>query len=241
MPNDPFTLARDKAPVVLSPGTSYHYSNPGMAMMSYVITAAIQKTPWKDVWTLLRERVMRPIGVPDDEWSVGYGQTFAVDGLPLVATWGGSECSARAVARVGRLLLRGGNWEGEQVLAEDPVRQVTNNVGMHGIGGIGWYSANKGPWLKPAGSKDDPPPGIGWRSTPAGPWEKLPKDAFWGLGAGHNVMIVVPSLRLIVIRNGEDMIGWINTPGSTVDMSERWGHMVYDVVFSPLMDAVAQR
>jgi len=32
---------------------------------------------------------MRPIGVPDAEWSVGYGETSEVEGLPLVASWGG--------------------------------------------------------------------------------------------------------------------------------------------------------
>ena len=34
---------------------------------------------------LLRERIMRPIGTADDEWSIGYGKTiWAVrSGLPL--------------------------------------------------------------------------------------------------------------------------------------------------------------
>ena len=38
---------------------------------------------------------MRPIGVPDAEWSVGYGKTFTVDGLPLVGSWGGGSYTAR--------------------------------------------------------------------------------------------------------------------------------------------------
>ncbi len=32
---------------------------------------------------------MRPIGIPDAEWSVGYERTFTVTGLPLVGAWGG--------------------------------------------------------------------------------------------------------------------------------------------------------
>jgi hypothetical protein len=47
----------------------------------------------------LRERVLRPLGVPDSEWSVGYGATFTVDGLPLVATWGGGAFYTRARRR----------------------------------------------------------------------------------------------------------------------------------------------
>ena len=50
---------------------------------------------------LLRERIMRPIDVGDEEWSIGYGRTYVVDGLPLVGSWGGGGYTARAVARVG--------------------------------------------------------------------------------------------------------------------------------------------
>ncbi len=58
-PDDPFTLARDKALVISEPGTRFQYSNPGMGMLGYAITAAEKK----DLRTLLRERIMRPIGV----------------------------------------------------------------------------------------------------------------------------------------------------------------------------------
>jgi CubicO group peptidase (beta-lactamase class C family) len=37
---DPFTVSRDHAPVLFDPGTSYQYSNPGMAMLSYAVTAS---------------------------------------------------------------------------------------------------------------------------------------------------------------------------------------------------------
>jgi CubicO group peptidase (beta-lactamase class C family) len=75
--------------VLFEPGSAYEYSNPGMAMLSWVVTAAIKDGRHKDVRTLLRERIMRPIGVADGEWSIGYGETHETDGLPLVANWGG--------------------------------------------------------------------------------------------------------------------------------------------------------
>ena len=91
----------------------------GIALMTYCVTAALRDAPQKDVRSLLRERIMRPIGVPDAEWSVGYGQTFTVGGLPLVASWGGGGYTARAAARVGRLMLRGGDWDGQRILDPD--------------------------------------------------------------------------------------------------------------------------
>ena len=155
------------------------YSNPGIAMLTYCVTVALRGTPHQDVRTLLRERVMRPIGVPDAQWSVGYGRTCTVDGLPLVASWGGGGYTARAAARVGRLMLREGNWEGRQLISREAVRLVTRDVGTPGNCGIGWWSNNDGSY------------------------PELPKDAFWGSGAGHQILLVVPSLNLIAVRNGE--------------------------------------
>jgi CubicO group peptidase (beta-lactamase class C family) len=111
-PHDPFSLSRDAAPVLFEPGQRMQYSNPGIAMLTYCVTAALRDAPHKDIRTLLRERVMRPIGVADANWSVGYGKTCVVDGLPLVGSWGGGGYTARAAARVGRLMLREGDWEG---------------------------------------------------------------------------------------------------------------------------------
>ena len=38
---DPFTVARDKAPVIFEPGSAYAYSNTGMAMLAYAVTASL--------------------------------------------------------------------------------------------------------------------------------------------------------------------------------------------------------
>ncbi|MBM3335586.1 beta-lactamase family protein, partial [Candidatus Sumerlaeota bacterium] len=180
-PNDAFTIARDRAPVIFEPGERIQYSNPGIAMLSYCVTASLRNSSHKDIRTLLRDRVMRPIGVPDDEWSVGYGKTYVVDGLPLVGSWGGGGYTARAVARVGRLMLREGDWAGKQLISREAVRQVTRDAGTPGNCGIGWWSNNDGTHAE------------------------LPRDAFWGSGAGHQALLVIPSLKIIAVRNGEDL------------------------------------
>lgn len=177
-PRDPFTLARDEAPVLWAPGTEMHYSNPGIALLTYATTAALKNSPQKDVRALLRERVMRPIGVPDAEWSVGYGQTVHVDGLPLVGSWGGGGYTARATARVARLMLREGDWEGRRILKAEAVRAITRDAGTPGNAAIGFWSNNEG--------------------TVAA----LPRDAYWGAGAQHQLVLVIPSLRVIAVRNG---------------------------------------
>jgi hypothetical protein len=94
---DPFSISRDEAPIIFSPGASYAYSNPGMAMLAYAVTASLKGAPQSDIFNLLQERVMRPIGVPDDEWSIGYGLGYELDALVLYANWGGGVCWPTAV------------------------------------------------------------------------------------------------------------------------------------------------
>lgn len=177
-PRDSFTVSRDLTPVVYPPGEGMGYSNPGIAMLAYATTAALRDAPEKDLRTVLRERVMRPIGVPDAEWSVGYGQTITVDGLPLVGSWGGGSFTSRATARVARLMLREGDWEGRRVLSAEAVRAVTRDPATGGSGGIGWWGNH------------------------ARRRASLPPDAYWGAGAQHQIVLVIPSLRVIAVRNG---------------------------------------
>jgi CubicO group peptidase (beta-lactamase class C family) len=213
-PSDPFTTARDQAPVLFEPGTKLQYSNPGIAMLGYAMTAALKDGPQKDLRTLLRDRLMRPIGVADGEWSVGYGKTFTVEGLPLVAGWGGGSYSARALARVGRLLLRQGDWDGKPLLGKEAVRQITGDAGLPGHCGMGFWT-NAG-----------------------GRYPKLPHDTYYGAGAGDQLLIVVPSLNLIVVRNGESLAP---EPKDARDVFEAYHDPRVKVLFEPIMGAITDR
>src|SRR5690349_7803710 len=70
---DPFSVSLNEAPVIIEPGTSFEYSNPGMAILAYAVTASLRGAPQTDIQALLRERVLGPIGVPEEDWSIGYG------------------------------------------------------------------------------------------------------------------------------------------------------------------------
>ena len=155
---------------------------------------------------------MDPIGVPESEWSVGYGQTFEVEGLGLVANWGGGSYTARAVARVGRFMLRKGNWEGRQLVDAEWVEKVVA------------YAGTPLP-DRPVGNPQ-PGSGLGWWTNFDGVWSGVPRDAFGGAGAGNQVLLVVPSLDLIVVRNGAQ----IGDEGF-------WGGLE-TYLFNPLMDAM---
>jgi CubicO group peptidase (beta-lactamase class C family) len=215
-PDDPFTLARDQAPVLFEPGTRLQYSNPGIGMLTYAVTAALRDAPQKDVRTVLRDRVMRPIGVADAEWSVGYGKTFTVDGLPLVAAWGGGSYTARALARIGRLILREGDWDGTRILSREAVRQVIGSAGQPGDCGMGWWT------------------------NASGRYAKVPKDAVWGAGAGDQIVLVVPSLNLVMVRNGQ-LLAPTPTNVDPTDVFALFHDERTKILFEPLIEAVTDR
>jgi len=214
---DPFTIARDRAPLIFEPGTRYAYSNPGMAMLAYAVTASYRGTEYPDLRTLLRERVMRRIGIADQEWSIGYEQTFEVNGLPLVANWGGGSYTARAVARIGRLMMHRGEWlDSAQILPAAWVDRALT------------YADTPVPERTPGNPA--PLSGLGWWLNCDGVWPTVPRDAFAGAGAGNQILLVIPSLDLILVRNGE-------TIGDAEAGEGFWGGAL-KYLFTPLTEAV---
>lgn len=205
---DPFTPSLREASILFEPGTGYQYSNPGMAVLAYAVTASLKGAPQSDIKAVLRDRVLRPLGVPDNEWSIGYGRAYEVDGLNLYATWGGGSFTARATARLAEWMMHGG----ERIVPADRVSQMLRYAGMP------LPDREKEPFA--------PASGLCWYTNFDMVWPAVPRDAFVGAGAGHQVVLAVPSLDLIVVRNGaalEDGPFW--TP-------------VYRRIFQPLMAAL---
>jgi CubicO group peptidase (beta-lactamase class C family) len=212
-PNDCFTIARDRTTVIFEPGQKLSYSNPGIGMLTWCVTASLRDAPLKDIRSVLRDRVMRPIGVADSEWSAGYGKTYTVDGLPLIPSWGGGSYTARAVARIGRLVLREGEWNGRRLLSKESVRAVTGDAGLPGNCGMGWWT------------------------NASGRYKKMPKDACWGAGAGDQLLFVVPSLNLIMVRNGETIAA---PPADAVDVLEKYHDQRAHLLLEALVETVGR-
>jgi CubicO group peptidase (beta-lactamase class C family) len=214
-PRDPFTLARDETPMLFEPGERLSYSNPGIGMLTYCVTAAIRNGAHRDIRTLLRARVMRPIGAAEADWSIGYSKTFVVDRMPLVGSWGGGAFTPRITARLGRLVLHEGAWNGRQLLSKAAVHQVTGDAGLNGHCGMGWWSNG------------------GQR------YPKLPADAVWGAGAGDQLLLVIPSLDLVMVRYGETLTPGPNeAPVRTNDVFTRYHDYRTRILFEPLVEAV---
>lgn len=211
---NPFLIAIRQAPVLFEPGTRFQYSNPGMAALAYAVTASLRGTALPDIKSLLESRVMRPLGIQDTGWSIGYGRAYLTDGMDLYADWGGAAFTPRAAAKVGMLMLHRGQWEHRQLVARRYVGQALTYANI--------------PLPNGPEDRDAPASGLGWWINTNGGWKAIPKDAFGGAGAGHQLLLVIPSLDLIVVRNGQ-----------TLDPNEAdfWPPLV-DYVMRPVVEAI---
>ena len=213
---DPFSIAIHDAPVIFPPGTSYAYSNPGMAALAYAVTASLKGAPQTNIRDLLKERLFDPLGIPEAQWSIGYGQPYVVDGLTLYANWGGGAFTPRATARIGQLMLLGGEWQGKRLVSRTLAERMTTYAGM--------------PIQKRTPSNPGPASGLCWWLNFDGVWPNVPRDAFAGAGAGQELLLVVPSLDLIVVRNG-----------TTIGSPDRFWRDAVDSVFDPVVELARSR
>ncbi|RYF98494.1 MAG: class C beta-lactamase-related serine hydrolase, partial [Chitinophagaceae bacterium] len=102
---------------------------------------------------------------------------------------GSSFCfaTARDWARFGLLYLNNGNWNGEQVLNADWIRQSISPAPAAEMGEYGFQ------WWLNAGQKNHPEN----RTFP-----ELPADMYWADGFEGQNVFVIPSKKLVVVRLG---------------------------------------
>ncbi len=222
---DPFSIARDSTPLATIPGEEYAYSNPGIAMLNYAVTASLEGSKFSDLRTYLRERVYRPIGITENDYSIGYEKTYDVGGLKLVAGWGGGAYTARALGRIGLLMLHKGNWMGRQIFDTAMVEKVT----AYDCTAFSRGTENEGSWrvINPS-----PASTMGWYSNYDGIWPSVPRDAFAGGGAGNQHLFVIPGMKMVIVRMGDDLYN--------ASAGEGFWYGPEKYLLNPLMDAVTE-
>jgi len=114
-------------------------------------------------------------------------------------------------------MLNRGAWEGQQLISPSVVQEPLADAGTP----------------LPDRTEGDPCPGsgLGWWLNFDRVWPAVPQDAFGGAGAGNQILLVVPSRDLIIVRSG-----------AALDRDPRnrgfWKGVV-DYLFDPVMAAFA--
>jgi CubicO group peptidase (beta-lactamase class C family) len=189
------------ANITVTPGTVWKYSDAGLNWLADVLTTVYQQ----DLAALANDRVWSVMGLrgaatngDDVRWRVNAQRPPTRDGGTLQhrELASGISANVNAMARVGLLFLRKGDWNGTRILSEAFITRVQTplpeNAGLPVV-------PDRASERYPNAQTDY---GILWWTNKSGTMPNVPEDAFWAWGLGEELIVVIPSLDLVIVRNG---------------------------------------
>ena len=208
------------------PGTTWSYSDAGLNWLADVLTEKYQQ----DLSTLANTRVWSVLGVTNDDivWRSNLQRPPTRNGgtLQYRELASGLLTNVNAMARVGLLFLRKGMWKEERVLEESFVTQVQTplpeNAGLALPNSAGFPHA-----------VDDY--GVLWWTNKSGQLANVPTDAYWAWGLGEALIVVIPSLDLVIARNGGQSPSAVS-PGARTWNDDNWDGN--PAVLAPFLDPI---
>jgi CubicO group peptidase (beta-lactamase class C family) len=167
-------------PVVSPPGQVWNYNSGASALLG----AVIAKAAGKALDGVAREFLLAPLGIADFDW-IKNGRS----GIPEV---GGLRLCARDLAKIGQLVLAGGNWNGHQIVSQ---RWISDSTAAH-IGPADRLYFYGYQW---------------WQGRSLLNGREVPWIA--AIGNGGQRIIIVPALDLVVVitagQYGNPMQAWL--------------------------------
>ncbi|MCY4398828.1 MAG: serine hydrolase [Gemmatimonadetes bacterium] len=159
-------------PVGTDPGTRFDYNDGVSVLLGKIVREATGQR--LDLWA--RQHLFEPVGIDDFYWKVTPGGEIDSEG--------GLYLSTHDLARIGYLMLRGGVWDGRQIVSREWVQASTSPVV---------------PDVNPDNDRADTGYGYQW-------WVPLHEDGkatvFAANGYGGQFLHVIPEYDLITVFNG---------------------------------------
>ena len=186
---EPDRFGNSAARLYAPPGAAWDYSDAAFAHLSLIFS----HVAGQEIGDFMKARVFEPIGIENSGWDLQGG---AGNLGPHTNAHSGLRLSARDFARLGYLLLRGGTWDGKQIVPKwwiDLATKESQHINPH----YGYTF---------------------WVNTEGDLWPHVPKDAFAFMGYATNRCYVVPSLDLVVVRlgYGPQPIGPVEVPLTSI-------------------------
>jgi len=123
----------------VAPGTLFLYKEWDVILLSALIGKACNGLAWDIVW----EYLFKPLGIIGEKWLIQNKGKFNYNGdlehrLPED---GGDKMTAKNMAKIGRLMLNGGIWQGQRIVSEAYIKKsVTPSQAERGYGYLWWLS-----------------------------------------------------------------------------------------------------
>ena len=185
-----------RLPAATEHGESFMYGPSQLQIFSEVLRrklAARQMTPEE----YLTRRILQPLGIA--------GVDFREDthGNPLLAS--GFRLSALQWAQLGELILGGGKYRGRQIVRPEYLAECFRGTHINPMFGMGFWLNHQAPNAREVDVEkmlNLPWERQNWRATCL--CREAPRDMIAAIGSGYQRMFIVPSMNVIVVRQGRD-------------------------------------
>jgi len=167
-------------PMRAIPGTHWEYNTPAYDMLYRLI----EKATGKSMEAYAQKKLFDPLGMKDTEWEK--------NGVGSVTNYYQVKSTARDMARFGVFALRGGQWNGKQLISPAFFKDATTSSQElnPAYGYLWWLNARKGK----AASET--------LQNAIYQFDGSPRDTIACLGSGGQNIAVIPSKDLVIVRQG---------------------------------------
>jgi CubicO group peptidase (beta-lactamase class C family) len=173
-------------PMSGKPGEQFEYGAYHLNTFAYALERKLGKETFE---AYLKRRILDPIGIKV-EW-----RFKCEDGHPQVG--GGAFVTAKDWAKFGELVRQGGKWDGKEVVDAKLLAECFQGTPHNPAYGLTW-------WLKKEVTAEHrrkiPILSREWGDVANADW--LPADLVAACGAGKQRLYVIPSLKLVIVRQG---------------------------------------
>jgi len=185
-----------RLPAATQRGESFIYGPSQLQIFSEVLRrklASRHMTPEE----YLSRRILRPLGIT----SVDFRED--AHGNPLLAS--GFRLTALQWAQLGQLILGGGKYRGHQIVRSECLAECFRGTHINPMFGMGFWLnrlASTGHEVDVEKMLELPWERQNWRETCL--CREAPRDLIAAIGSGYQRMFIVPSMNVIVVRQGRD-------------------------------------
>jgi len=151
-------------PMAEAPGTRFEYCNGA----SFLLSAIIQKATGIRTLEFAEKHLFNHLGIKDLRWPA--------DPQGVTIGWGEMRLKPRDMAKIGYMMLKGGQWRGRQIVSRNWVRESTQPHIKAGAYEYGYQ------WWRGNAVKDN-----------------RVIDAIWAWGHGGQFIFVLPALDLVAV------------------------------------------
>ncbi len=182
-----WTVYQPGAPI-FAPGEYFCYWDEAQMMFGRALT----RIAGQELRKVFQENIGNKIGIGDFDWH----PEKSIDGIPINNGCTNVMWNARQLARFGWLFLNHGNWDGQQLVDSNWVKEATQvqvpatirtaDTDRKSLDGSGSYGYN---WWINAGNSALP---------------DSPRSLYYASGFNNNMCFVIPEWNMVIVRMGLD-------------------------------------